>query len=167
MKKVNLISAVLILILSNFAFAQGAGSNGVTDARSMGMAKTFTTSSFGIYAVGKNPANVFQDSSKKVELILPIPLPNVSGAVGSNFISLDEYNYYFGTKVTGTDGKATGRLLTEQDKTKLKDLFADGGTIVSDIHVQLVSISIQPTKAFGALAFTITDRISGLMTFPK
>ncbi|MBI3125821.1 MAG: hypothetical protein HYZ10_15605 [Ignavibacteriales bacterium] len=167
MKKVNLFSAVLILILSNFAFAQGAGSNGVTDARSMGMAKTFTTSSFGIYAVGKNPANVFQDSSKKVELILPIPLPNVSGAVGSNFISLDEYNYYFGTKVTGADGKATGRLLTEQDKTKLKDLFADGGTVFSDIHVQLVSISIQPTKAFGALAFTITDRISGLMTFPK
>ncbi len=167
MKKIKVISTVIVFLFSTLNFAQGAGSEGVTDARSMGMAKTFTTSSFGIYAVGKNPANLFQDSSKKVELILPLPLPNISGAVGSNFISLDEYNYYFGTKVTNSDGSTSGRLLTEQDKTKLKDLFADGGTVFSDIHVQLVSISVQPSKAFGAIAFSITDRISGLMTFPK
>jgi hypothetical protein len=167
MKKVKVYFALITLILSSEITAQGIGSNGVTDARSTAMAKTFTTSSFGIYAVDKNPANVFQDSSKKVELILPIPIPNISGAIGSNFISLDEYNYYFGTKVNNADGSTSGRLLTEQDKSKLKDLFADGGTVFSSISVQLVGISVQPTKSFGAFAFTITDRISGLMTFPE
>ncbi|MEW6652250.1 MAG: DUF5723 family protein [Bacteroidota bacterium] len=167
MKKAILVTASLIITISNFAFAQGVGSNGVTDARTMGMAKTFTTSSFGIYSVGKNPANLFQDSAKNVELILPIPLPNISGAIGSNFISLDDYDYYFGTKVTNADGSSSGRLLTEQDKARLKGLFAEGGTVTSDIHIQLVSLSIQPSKNFGAVAFTISDRISGIMTLPK
>ncbi|KAF0150945.1 MAG: hypothetical protein FD143_2365 [Ignavibacteria bacterium] len=167
MNKVILVSAILIIAISNFAFAQGVGSNGVSDARTMGMAKAFTASSFGLFAIGKNPANLFQDSSKKVELILPIPLPNISGAIGSNFISLDDYNYFFGTKVTNADGSTSGRLLTEQDKAKLKNLFVEGGTVTSDIHIQLVSISIQPAKNFGAFAFTVSDRISGIMTFPK
>ncbi len=166
MKKVKLFF-LLFTVVAGFTFSQGVGSNGATDARIMGMAKTFTTSSFGIYAVGKNPANLFQDSSKKVELILPVPLPNISGVVGSNFISIDEYNYYFGTKVENPDGSTSGRFLTELDKTSFKNLFADGGTIYSDAHVQLVSISIQPTNIFGAFAFSITDRISSRMTLPK
>lgn len=166
MKKVKLF-VFIISIFSGFALGQGIGSAGVADARSMGMAKTFTTSSFGIYAVGKNPANLYRDSSKKVEMILPIPLPNISGAIGSNFITLDEYDYYFGTKINNADGSTSGRLLTEKDKSRLKDLFSEGGAITADLHIQLLSISIQPTDKFGAFAFTITDRVSSIVTLPK
>jgi len=165
MKK-NILLLVALLISSSLITAQGVGSQGTTDARSMGMAKSFS-SSFGLYAVGKNPAAVFQDSTSKVELILPLPILNLSAAVGSNFISIDDYNYYFGTKVTDADGKTVGRTLTDTDKQNLKNIFKDGGTIYSDISFQLIGIKIQPSTKFGAISFSLTDRISSTTTLPK
>ena len=157
----------LVICFSSFIYSQGTGSQGVTDARSMGMAKTFAGSTFGLYAIGKNPANLFQDSSKTIELALPLPIPNIAGSVGTNFMTLEDYNYYFGTKVTNSDGSISGRILTEADKSKLKDLFADGGTIASDVSIQLLSISFRPNKYFGTIAFSISDRISSLITLPQ
>lgn len=164
MKKLFLIS--IALLTSSILIAQGISSQGSTDARSMSMGKSFS-SSFGLMAVGKNPANVFQDSSSVTELILPIPVPSISLSVGSNFISIDDYNYYFGTKVVGDDGKTYGRELTEADKKNLKDIFKDGGSIYSDISFQIIGIKIQPSKSFGAIGFTITDRFSSNLTLPK
>jgi hypothetical protein len=163
----SIISVILFSALLSRLGAQGNGSIGVTDARSLSMAKSFTASSFWIYAVGQNPANLYRDTLERVDLILPIPLPNISATVGSNFLSIDQYNYYFGTKVTNPDGTTSGRILTAADKNNLKNLFADGGTVISDVNLQLFSISIQPSEKFGALAFTISDRISGILTFPK
>lgn len=165
MKKIKLFSSALLLIAS-ITLAQGTGSQGTTDARSMGMGKTFT-SSFGVYALSKNPANVYKDSLSNFELVIPLPLPNISGAVGSNFISLDDYNYYFGEKVKNADGSTTGRVLTETDKNNLKNIFKDGGTVYTDISINWLAFSVQPSQKFGAISFSISDRIAGLMTFPK
>lgn len=155
-----------LLISSSLMNAQGVGSQGTTDARSMGMAKLFSSSQ-GLYAVGKNPAVLFQDSSSIVELIIPLPIFNFSAAVGSNFISIDDYNYYFGTKVTDADGKTIGRSLTDTDKQNLKNIFKDGGTIYSDFSFQLLGIKVQPSNKFGAISFSMTDRISSTATLPK
>ncbi|MCX7874967.1 MAG: DUF5723 family protein [Melioribacteraceae bacterium] len=163
MKKIFLIS---IALLSSTLIAQGIGSQGSTDARSMSMGKSFA-SSFGLMSIGKNPANLYQDTSSVTEFILPLPVPNVSLSVGSNFITIDDYNYYFGTKVIGDDGKNYGRELTETDKKNLKEIFKDGGSVYSDISFQLIGVKIQPSKSFGAIGFSITDRFSSTLTLPK
>lgn len=157
-----------LFFTATLMFAQGVGSQGVTDARSLGMGKTFAASSFGLDALGQNPANLFSDTLKSVEIELPIPIPNIAGSVGSNFFTIENYNYYFGTKVIDpTDGSVTGRILTDTDKNNLKNLFKDGGTIVTDVNVLLFNISIRPTKGSGTFAFSISDRISGIFTMPS
>ncbi len=158
---------VLIFILSAKIFSQSSGSIGMSDARSDAMGKTKVTSSFGLRALGNNPANLFNDSLKHVEFIIPFPLPTLSGSIGTNFISVDEYNYFFGYKTTDANGKTVGRYLNDADKSRLKNLFADGGAITGDVHVQFFAISIKPSNAFGTFAFSMGDVISSNVTFPK
>ena len=158
---------VLILILSVKIFSQSSGSIGISDARSAAMGKTSVTSSFGLRALGNNPANLFSDSSKHVELIIPFPLPNISGSIGTNFLTIDEYNYFFGYQTKDADGNTIGRYLTDADKNRMKSLFEGGGAITSDIQLQLLAISIKPSNKFGTIAFSIGDIISSNITFPK
>lgn len=157
----------LVFILAGNIFPQGGGSIGTTDARSAAMGKTYTTSTFGLYALGNNPANLFQESAGKIELIIPFPLPKLSGNVGTNFITIDEYNYFFGTKTVDENGKTIGRYLNDADKNRLKNLFADGGAIISDLQFQLFAVSFKPDNKFGTIAFSIGDVISSNVTFPK
>ncbi len=158
---------VLIIILSVKIFSQASGSIGISDARSAAMGKTSVTSSFGLRALGNNPANLFSDSSKHVELIIPFPLPNLSGSIGTNFMSIDEYNYFFGYKTKDADGNTVGRYLTEADKNRMKSLFEGGGAITSDVQLQLLAISIKPSNKFGTIAFSIADIFSSNVTFPQ
>jgi hypothetical protein len=158
---------VLVFILSANVYSQSGGSIGMSDARSDAMGKTKVTSSFGLRALGNNPANLFNDSLKHVEFIIPLPLPTISGSVGTNFISVDEYNYFFGYRTTDANGKTIGRYLNDADKNRLKNLFADGGAITGDVQVQLFAISIKPNNAFGTFAFSMGDVISSNLTFPK
>jgi hypothetical protein len=158
---------VFIFILSVKIFSQAGGSIGISDARSAAMGKTSVTSSFGLRALGNNPANLFSDSSKHVEFIIPFPLPNLSGSIGTNFITIDEYNYFFGTKTKDADGKTIGRYLNDADKSRMKKLFEKGGAISSDIQLQLFALSIKPSNKFGTIAFSISDVLSSNVTFPQ
>ncbi|MFA5803183.1 MAG: DUF5723 family protein [Melioribacteraceae bacterium] len=158
---------VLVFILSANVYSQPGGSIGMSDARSDAMGKTKVTSSFGLRALGNNPANLFNDSLKHVEFIIPFPLPTLSGSIGTNFISVDEYNYFFGYRTTDANGKTIGRYLNDADKSRLKNLFTDGGAITGDVQVQFFAISIKPSNAFGTFAFSMGDIISSNLTFPK
>ncbi|MBI5729702.1 MAG: hypothetical protein HY963_01060, partial [Ignavibacteriales bacterium] len=158
---------VLVFILAANVYSQSGGSIGMSDARSDAMGKTKVTSSFGLRALGNNPANLFNDSLKHLEFIIPFPLPTISGSVGTNFISVDEYNYFFGYRTTDANGKTIGRYLNDADKSRLKNLFADGGAITGDVQVQFFAISIKPNNDFGTIAFSIGDIISSNVTFPK
>ncbi|MCL6100157.1 MAG: hypothetical protein M1391_16465, partial [Bacteroidetes bacterium] len=166
MKTLKISLVALLFVLCGKVFSQG-GSIGASDARSMGMAKTYTASSFGLYSLGINPANLYRDSTKKVELIIPLPLPNVAANIGTNFMTIDEYNYFFGYSTTDSTGKKIGRYLNTADKQRLKDLFADGGTVTSDLEVRLFAVSVKPNDKFGTIAFSISDVISSNVTFPK
>ncbi|MHB8931434.1 MAG: DUF5723 family protein [Melioribacteraceae bacterium] len=158
---------VLIFILSVKIFSQAGGSTGISDAKSAAMGKTGVTSSFGLRALGNNPANLFSDSSKHVEFVVPFPLPNLSGSVGTNFMTIDEYNYFFGTKTKDADGNTIGRYLTDADKSRMKNLFADGGAITTDLQIQYFAISIKPSNDFGTFAFSMGDVFSSNVTFPQ
>lgn len=157
-----------ILLLLMIVFSQQIFSQGVTDARSAAMGKTSVTTSNGLYSLGSNPANLFQSgSSKIVELMIPLPLPVVSARIGSNFFTLDEYDYFFGQKFKDENGKEVGRYLTESDKSRLKNLFADGGSVFGDVNYTLFAVAVTPSQKFGPIAFSISDVISANATFPK
>ncbi len=166
MKTLKISLVALLFVFCGKIYSQG-GSIGASDARSMGMAKTYTASSFGLYSLGINPANLYRDSTKKVELIIPLPLPNITANIGTNFMTIDEYNYFFGYSTTDSTGKKIGRYLNTADKQRLKDLFADGGTFTSDLEVRLFAVSVKPNDKFGTIAFSISDVISSNVTFPK
>jgi len=158
---------VLVFIFSANAYSQSGGSIGMSDARSASMGKTSVTSSLGLRALGNNPANLFNDSLKHVEFLVPLPLPSISSSIGTNFMTVDEYNYFFGYKTTDANGKTIGRYLIDSDKSRLKNLFADGGAITGDVQVQFFAIAIKPNNDFGTIAFSMGDVISSNVTFPK
>jgi hypothetical protein len=93
-----------------------------------------------------------------------LPLPAVSAKAGSNFFNLDDYNYFFGNYEKDKNGKNLGRYLTDADKNRLKDLFSDGGTVMTDAYVTLFGIAVTPNRGFGTLAFSINDIVSGRTT---
>jgi len=159
--------AILFLTIAGNILCQTSGSAGVSDARSAAMGRTYTESATGLSAIGANPANLFRDSARSVELVLPLPLPNIGGSIGTNFMTIDDYNYFFGTQTTDATGKKIGRTLTFADKQRFNNLFSNGGTITTNLQIQLFAVSIKPINSFGTLGFSIIDQIAGTFTLPK
>ena len=153
-------TAIIFLISSFTAFAQ-YGSSGTVEARSMGMAKTYNTISNGILAIGINPANLIVEESNKIEFSTVLPLPYVSIKTGTNFLSIHDFNYYFG----GDNGKA--RLLTETDKQNLNKLFENGGLIFGNASTNIFSFKFTPSNNIGAFAFSINDFAGAKARIPE
>ncbi|MEG8947134.1 DUF5723 family protein [Rosettibacter firmus] len=163
MKKIILL---LILFTTENIFGQGIGLTNFTDSQLMSMTGSFLFSS-GLMAVGKNPANIFKYSGSTIELISPLPVPNLSIGIVSNFFTLKDYNFYLGTKIIDSNGEVYGKNLTRSDKDKLKSIFKSNNNVNTDISIQLFGIKIQPSNKSGALSFAMSDRISFSLTFPK
>lgn len=159
---------LLILIMSSVLFAQSGGSVGNNDAKSLSMARSGVTITNGLFSLGSNPANLhYLNTSKKVELIIPFPFPALSISAGTNFLTIDEYNYFFGTSTINSRGEKEGRYLTVDDKSRLKNLFDSGGNVSTDINLILFGYSIRPSTNFGTLAFSINDVFSSSTTIPR
>ncbi|MGE5364252.1 MAG: DUF5723 family protein [Bacteroidota bacterium] len=159
----------IIIILLMFAAAgtlnaQG-GSIGASDARSAAMGKTYTSSSRGVYAIGINPANLTMSEDNHLEISSLLPLPNVNFRMGTDFMSIDEYNYFFGG-VTDERGNKVGRYLTQSDKKRLMELFKDGGLVFSDMNIPLFSMTFTANKNTGAFGFSIYDAVSMKVNLP-
>jgi hypothetical protein len=150
---------IICSFIASNVFAQ-YGSIGSVDARSMGMGKTYTASTFGVYSIGLNPANMILEDSIFIQLATVFPLPTVSARGGVDVLSLDDINYFFG----GVDGES--RVLSESDKQRLNGLFSDGGFISANTGVQLLSFQIVPDKNIGAFAFAISDFSGGVSKIP-
>lgn len=137
------------------------GSSGTVDARSIGLAKTYTSTATGIYSIGINPANLSRMEEGEVELSTIIPLPFISFHSGTDFLSVNQLNYYFG----GVNGKA--RVLTETDKKNFNDLFSDGGFVFANFSTTLFSFAWKPGIEEGIFAFSISDFAGGNFTVPQ
>lgn len=155
-------SGIFIVLLSVSLFAQ-AGSVGLTDPVSVAMGKTYTTTTRGVYAVGINPANLALSDAGHIEaIVLP---PNMSLRLGTDFLSIDEYNYFFGG-VTDPSGNKVGRFLNNSDKDRLRDLFKDGGMVFLDVNSLDLAFTYKPSEKFGAIGFTVQDVFSTKFNFP-
>jgi len=159
--KTLFISSIVIALLSVSLFAQ-AGSTGLTDPVSAAMGKTYTTTTRGIYAIGINPANLALSDTGHIEVVLP---PDLSLRVGTDFLSINEYNYFFGG-VRDSTGKKVGRFLNNSDKDRLRNLFKDGGKIFLDASSLDLAFSYKPSEKFGAIGFTVQDVFSTKFNFP-
>ena len=156
----NLIIAILlVLTVSISSFAQ-FGSVGAIDARSMSMAKTANAISQGVFSIGINPANIL-NTPDAVNFSTVFPLPNLSLRTGTNFISINDLNYFFG----GVDGN--GRILTSDDKQRLNDLFSNGGLVLANTTLNIFSFGLKLDPSIGAFGLSVNDVVSGDITVPS
>jgi hypothetical protein len=154
LKKLNYIFLALF-VFANSA-AQSGGSITSSNAVSSAMANTSVSFSNGVFAIGKNPANLILGNNGNVELSSILPFPSFSGNFGSNFLNINEYNYFF-TGQSGIDNSATSKLLDENDKERLLNLLKNGNEINLQLDFNLLSVSINLGNPAGQLAFSIND----------
>ncbi len=159
MNKIIKITAVLFFA-STALFAQ-LGTEGTFDARNYGMAKTANSVSRGVFSIGINPANLISFPSQKLEFSTVLPIPSISMKAGTNFISIDEINYFFG-RVNGE-----GRYLNDSDKQRLMDLFSDGGVVGMNVSLNLLMVSYMVSPEFGTIAFSVNDVGAVKCNIPK
>ncbi|GMU86255.1 MAG: hypothetical protein AMXMBFR48_14970 [Ignavibacteriales bacterium] len=163
-KYIKLITAVLFLILGADIYAQGSGSTGLTDAWTTSTAKTYTILSRGLYAIGKNPANLALPGTAKVEFSTHFPLPNMSLRVGTDFANLDEYNYFIGG--VDSNGTQASRLLDASDKQRFHDLFVDGGRILMSTSFNHLGFVMNLGEKIGTFGFAINDFVDFKFKIP-
>ncbi|MBU1679349.1 MAG: hypothetical protein KKD86_10960 [Bacteroidetes bacterium] len=163
----KILKNLIVLSFSfSIAFAQGNGSIGIGDPRSAGMGNTFMASSRGVYAIGKNPANLAIPESNAFELSTFFPMPNMNLRLGNDFFTLDDYKKYF-TGVLDSTGNRVGRYLEGSEKNKFLDLFDAGTAIRTNVSFNLFAITYYPSAAIGAFGFSINDKLSVRAAFPK
>jgi hypothetical protein len=155
-----ILSTLILLVLSFQTFAQ-YGSVGSIDARSMSLAKTYNANTSGIYAIGINPANMMFSPGSHFEFSTLFPMPSISMKAGDNFMSFEDFNYFFG----GVNGNA--RVLTPADKQRLSDLFNNGGRVFADVSVNDFSAMYKAKPNIGAFGISMVDYIGVSFTAPK
>lgn len=157
---------IIYLLLTVSLLAQASGSVGTSDARSVGMAKSYTAASRGVFSIGYNPANLMFSDDNHFEMTTVLPFPNLKIRTGTDFITIEDYNYFFGG-VERSDGTVDGRALTDSDKDRLKSLFEDGGFVVADFSTSVLTASYKASNSIGAFAFGIHDVAAFKVNFPE
>lgn len=168
MRLKSILTILLGLVLTSGLYAQGGGSISAADARTTGLAKTYTAVSRGVYSIGRNPANLAIEQDHKFEISTVLPLPNMTIRSGFDFMSIDDYNYYFGWNGDyNAEGEKIGRKWTQEDKEDFYALFDDGGKIIADVFIPYFAISYNAGEKIGAFAFSIGDVISANVSLPS
>jgi len=158
MKNIKVI-IVLVITASATLFAQ-FGSEGTTDARRMALGNTSNAISKGVFSIGINPANIL-NSDETVNFSTVLPFPNLSVKAGTNFISLNDFNYYFG----GNNGQS--KVLSQTDVQNLSSLMSGGGLIFGNVNIDIFSIGVKLAPSIGAFGLSVNDVVSSNLTLPS
>ena len=166
MKKTSIILTVLILtVFSTISFSQISGAYSLNDPVSAAMGNVSVSNSTGTYAVHRNPANLAYMPNESFEFATIFPLPNLAINVGTDFMTINEYNYYFGG--VEVNGVTVPRELTPEDKENLKNLFADGGIVYSSANIDLMNFVFKPSDEIGTFGFSVSYSFAETATFPQ
>ncbi len=141
----------IVVLNSQFSVFAQFGSIGTIDTRSIGLARTSNAVSEGVYSIGINPANLSIDHKRFIDFTTVFPLPSVAINSGTNFITLNQFNYFFG----GVNGEP--RILTQADKNKFNSLIEQGGLVFINASVSILSFSINVNEEVGAFGLAIQD----------
>ncbi|MFA8344443.1 MAG: DUF5723 family protein [Rhodothermaceae bacterium] len=154
MKKILYIYIILLGII----LAQSGGSVGTAASREAALGDAATATARGVYTIGFNPANLTLGQYHSMEIATVLPLPNFSVMAGSEVMTFEDFDYFFGAKKIGS--KKVGRALTDADKARLQSLFTQGEALQSEMSLNLFSFSIQVPEIGSAFAIGIRDRFS-------
>jgi len=155
---------LIIIFLTGISFAQSGGSFNLTNPRATAMGNSSAASSRGIYSLGLNPANLAIPQDHTVELSLLFPIPNINFQAGNDFITINDYNYFFGG--VDVNGVKKGRLLTDSDKQKFINLFSNGSSIRTGFSIPIFSLSVYAGKEIGAFGLSLADRLNLKLSLP-
>lgn len=147
---------VLILLFHSVVFSQSMGSYFSTDAQTAALAKAHTVSSRGIYSMWINPANLSYPEEYSVEFSTVFPLPSFNFAVGNDFLSINDYNYFF-TGEQNQFGQLVGKYLNSTEKEKFKSLFEQGTGLASNFSTTLFALSVNAGQDLGAIGFSVSE----------
>lgn len=158
---IKIIKLFAVLSVSFILINAQAGSSGSAGARETAMGGTANAGSRSIGSIGFNPANLALKNFNTVEFSTILPLPELSVYTGSDIFSIKDYNYYFGgTDELTADGKRKARVLTDDDKNNLINLFGEGDLINSEASVNLLTAAYFGSQNIGVAAFGIKDRFA-------
>ncbi|MBU1100611.1 MAG: hypothetical protein KKA84_09425 [Bacteroidetes bacterium] len=157
---------LMLGLISATIYSQGFGTSSISDPVSAGMGNTYTSNVSGTYAIGKNPANILLGRRGAIEIATVLPLPNMTVMAGTDFLSLNEFKYFFGG-VTNEQGETVSRHLTEDDKTRLKNLFDGGGFFSGSASVSLLNVVFKISREVGAFGFSINENVGAFFDFPE
>lgn len=156
----NIKAIIAMFLMSSVTLFAQFGSYGSTDARRISMGNTSNAISQGVFSIGINPANILNGNST-VDLTTVIPIPSISLSAGTSFMTLNDFNYFFG----GVNGQS--RVLTPDDENRLNSLFSGGGLILTNTSFNLFSVGVRLNPSIGAFAFSINDVLSVDFTVPS
>jgi len=163
--KIRNVIFLFIYCISSSIYGQGFGSNGALDARNIALGGTNAVSARGVQAIGVNPANLAIENEHFIEVSTLLPLPTLNITAGNDFITLNDYNYFF-TGVEGENGEMNGRYLDANEKNKFLGLFDQGSMVNTNVGTTILSLSVYPSKDLGAFGFTIHDWTSVQASLP-
>ncbi len=163
MKRILLIFTLLI---NTQLFGQMSGSIGTTDAISMAMGKSSVITSRGVYSINANPANLALKQNHTFEISTVLPVPNGVFLVGNEFITFEDFNYYFGGEADEY-GNLVGREISEADKDKLINSMNDGSDHFASSSLNIFSITYDLPNSPGALGFSINEFAAEHGTVPQ
>ena len=163
MKKIFLI---FFLVINTHIFGQMSGSVGTTDAISMAMGKSSVISSRGVYSMNVNPANLAIKQNHTFEISSFLPIPNGVFLVGNEFISFEDFNYFFGGE-TDEFGNVVGREISEADKERLLNSMNDGSGHFASSSLNLLSFTYDLPNSSSAIGFSINEFAAEHGTVPQ
>jgi hypothetical protein len=155
--KIILVIAIVLSIASIQSVYAQYGSFGLTEAQNISMGNTYNATSYGTMAIGKNPALMLYPSDSSSAIYLQFP--NFAAQFGSNSLSIDDINKYFGGSVS--------RYLSDADKKDILDKFKDNAHFYADLSSKDIAITWKHSDKIGAIGFAVTDYLGGNYVIPS
>ncbi|MCX8057413.1 MAG: DUF5723 family protein [Ignavibacteria bacterium] len=155
---------IILFSLASQIYSQTFGSYGFSDAKSAGLAFTYTSNALGVDALGVNPANLALQDLSKFSLKTIFPLPPISLSL-STPLTIEKYNYFFGGVDDGT-GKTVGRYLNQSDKNELNELLGQSD-LEFNINMNYLSFAVNVNEKVGSFGFVFADRFGTNMRLSK
>jgi len=150
------IPVVVILLYSAISYGQ-YGNMGITDARSIALANTYATNSYGLQAVGKNPAQMANIPGDKHQIHLFFPNINILS------LNFSEALNFIGNTFTGKKSD----LITGLTDSKLKQVFDGNGRASIIGSLDFLSVGYQHSEKIGFFGFTVNEYISTYLRLPR
>ncbi len=157
---------ILLLVLLTTGISNAQSGVSFTDSRAAAMSSYLTASSNGVFSIGKNPANLALQSDHNFEIATVFPLPNINLFVGNDFMTVNDFNYFFSGEKNAV-GETVGKFLNTSDKQKFKDLFSNGTGITSNISTILFGFSVYVSPKIGAFGISMSDKFAAQADVPQ